>query len=262
VVMEVGATLRAARRQHDAPSEAAHRPWPLPDGPWFMAQSWEKLLFAHWRVPEPALRAVVPSELPIDSFDGSAWIGVTPFRVRALRLRSTPPVPGLSSFCEVNVRTYVTVGDRPGIYFLSLDAESRLAVRAARRTYRLPYFKARMAMSETEDGSIEYRSERADRSGPAAGLDWAYRADGPESVPRKGALDHFLTERYCLYTFDDRRRVQRAEIHHPPWRLRPASGELRRNTMATPFRIRLDGSPLLHLAAPQDVVLWPIAEAT
>jgi uncharacterized protein len=205
--MEVGATLRAARRQHDAPSEAAHRPWPLPDSPWFIAQSWEKLLFAHWRVPEPALREVVPSELPIDSFDGSAWIGVTPFRVRALRLRGTPPVPGLSSFCEVNVRTY-------------------------------------------------------DPSGLAAGLDWAYRADGPESVPREGALDHFLTERYCLYTFDDRRRVQRAEIHHPPWRLRPARAEVRRNTMASPFRIRLDGSPLLHLAAPQDVVLWPIAEAT
>jgi uncharacterized protein YqjF (DUF2071 family) len=192
-----------------------------------MAQSWEKLLFAHWRVPEPALRAVVPAELPIDSFDGSAWIGVTPFRVRALRLRGTPPVPGLSSFCEVNVRTYVTVGDRPGIYFLSLDAESRLAVWAARRTYRLPYFKARMVMSETEDGSIEYRSERADSSGPAAGLDWAYRADGPESVPRKGALDTWPRPRTSCCGRSRRSHDRRAVL--------PAVAVRRRLTARRPY---------------------------
>jgi uncharacterized protein YqjF (DUF2071 family) len=119
--------------------ETGHRPWPLPQGAWLMGQTWANLLFAHWRVPEEALRRVVPPQLPLDTFEGSAWLGITPFCVRGLRLRNTAPAPVLSSFPELNVRTYVSVEGKPGIYFLSLDADSRPAVAAARRLYRLPY---------------------------------------------------------------------------------------------------------------------------
>jgi hypothetical protein len=125
-------------RQRAVLAETGHRPWPAPKQPWLMGQTWISLLFAHWRVPTPALEAVVPAQLQIDTYDSSAWIGVTPFLVRGLRLRGTTPLPWLSSFPEINVRTYVTVDAKPGIYFLSLDADSHAAVTAARRAYRLP----------------------------------------------------------------------------------------------------------------------------
>src|SRR3954453_20358807 len=114
--------------QSRALEQTAHRPWPLPEGPWLQGQTWRELLFAHWPLPAEQLRHVVPPELPIDTFDGSAWLGIPPFRVTGVRLRGAPPVPVVSSFLETNVRTYTTFGGRPGIWFLSLDAASRLAV--------------------------------------------------------------------------------------------------------------------------------------
>src|SRR4051795_4893329 len=126
-----------ARAQAAGLRETAHRPWPPPAGPWVQGQTWRDLLFAHWPLPAEALRPAVPAELPIDTFDGVAWLGVTPFRVTGARPRGTPPVPILSSFLETNVRTYTTIGGRPGIWFLSLDAARTLPVLGARRSYRL-----------------------------------------------------------------------------------------------------------------------------
>jgi uncharacterized protein len=202
------------RAQRNTLAEAAHRPWPLPQAPWLMAQTWEDLLFAHWRVSAAELRRVVPSQLPIDTFDGTAWLGVTPFLVRGLRLRLTPPIPFLSRFPELNVRTYVTVGGKPGIYFLSLDAARWLAVIGARRTFRLPYFHARMPLRR-RGGAVSYASRRTSSDGEPAGLQAHYRPYGEVFVAEPGSLEYFLTERYCLYTLDDRLLVHRAEIHHP-----------------------------------------------
>jgi len=124
-----------------------------------MAQTWERLLFAHWPVPAAQLRRVVPAQIPVDTHDGSAWIAVTPFRITGLRARGLPGLPGLSTFPELNVRTYVTAGDRPGILFFSLDAASRAAVWAARALYRLPYAAARMAVAREGD-HVRYRLAR------------------------------------------------------------------------------------------------------
>src|SRR4051812_10743462 len=151
--------LPAARRQRDTLQETAHRPWPLPDRPWLMGQTWERLLFAHWRVPHDALRRHVPPELELDAYEGEHWVGVTPFVVTALRPRALPPPPVGSRFAELNVRTYVTRDGKPGIWFFSLDAASLVAVAAARRGYRLPYFRASMAVDRPA-----YASERT--SGP------------------------------------------------------------------------------------------------
>jgi uncharacterized protein YqjF (DUF2071 family) len=257
------ALLSPARRVSDSfrhgevLRETDHRPWPLPDRPWFMGQTWMNLLFAHWRVPKEALEAVVPAQLPIDTRDGSAWIGVTPFVVRNLRLRGTPPVPVVSSFPEINVRTYVTVEDRPGIYFLSLDAGSSLAVRAARLTYRLPYYHSRIATAG-DAAEFEFESTRTSDDGPPASFAARYGSDGEPLPWRPESLERWLTERYCLYTFDEHLRVQRGEVHHPPWPLRPAWAEIETNTMAQPFGIALEGEPLLHLSPRQDVALWQI----
>jgi uncharacterized protein YqjF (DUF2071 family) len=238
-----------------------HRPWSMPRRPWIMAQTWTDLLFAHWSLAASELEAVVPPQLALQTFDGRAWIGVTPFGVRNLRLRPTFPVPRLSAFPEINVRTYVTVGGKPGIFFFSLDAASRLAVAAARHAYRLPYFHARMAL-EHEADAVAYSSERIDEDRPApAEFRGRYRPVGPASTPGRGTLEHWLTERYCLYTLDDALRVQRAEIHHPPWPLQPAEADITTNTMADELGLALEGEPLLHYARRQDVVFWALRAA-
>ena len=220
-----------------------------------MAQSWERQLFAHWPLPPEALRPVVHPALPIDTFNGQAWISITPFEVIGFRLRYSAPPVGMATFPEVNVRTYVTIGGKPGIYFFSLDAGNALAVAGARRLYRLPYFRARMSVNGS-GGGIEYRSERVSRDGPPAALRARYRPTGERFHAEPGTLDYFLAERYCLYTLDDEQHVHRGEIHHPPWPLHPAEAEFDVNTMAQPLGVELDGDPLLHYAPRQDVVFW------
>jgi uncharacterized protein len=217
-----------------------------------MGQTWRQLLFAHWEVDPERLRRVVPPQLPLDLRDGSAWLGVTPFVVSGLRLRRTPPLPSASRFPELNVRTYVTLGGKPGIYFLSLDAASSLAVFAARRAYRLPYFRARMS-TETQDDAVDYSSVRT--HGPKARLSARYAPIAGEE-PREPA--RWLAERYCLYTLDSNRNPLRAEIHHRPWPLQPARAEFDSNTMAEPFDIPLPGDPRLHYSERQDTVIWPL----
>jgi uncharacterized protein len=247
--------ISATRRQRASLERVAHRPFPLPRGPWVMGQSWIDLLFAHWPLPEAALRAVVPDPIPIDTYDGSAWIGITPFEIIGAHPRAVPPLPWLSRFPELNVRTYTTIGGRPGIWFFSLDAARAAAAVAARLTYRLPYRHARMAITRSER-RIEHRSRAV---GARAVLRASYEPAGPVSHPADGTLEHFLTERYCLYTVDRRGRVRRADIHHGAWPLQPARAEFAENTMTGPLGLRLpDGEPLLHYAARQDVLIWPL----
>jgi uncharacterized protein len=238
--------------------ETTHRRWPPPREPWLMAQTWEDLLFAHWPMPTERLRPLLPDAIPLDERDGSAWIGVTPFRMTAFRLRGVPHLPGVTDFLEANVRTYTTIDGKPGIWFMSLDASSAVAVMAARRAYRLPYFRARMECSE-RGGSIEYRSRRASSDGGPAELSGGYRPTGPAAIPPPGSLEHWLTERYCLYTLDEHGDVLRADIHHPPWRLCTAEASFELNTMAEPYGLDLNRPPaLLHFARRQDVLVWPL----
>ena len=244
--------LATPARQAAVVEETGHRPWPLPDREWVQAQTWERLLFAHWRVPEEMLRRHVPDALPIDSFDGSAWIGVTPFRVSGLRVRGLPPLPYVSAFLELNLRTYVTLEGKAGIFFFSLDAASRFAVEAARRLYRLPYFPARMWADAAEE--IRYSSERTE--GRPAKFLATYRPAGKPEPARPKSLEHFLTERYCLFTMHGGRPPW-AEIHHPPWPLQAAEAEIAENTMPPPG-VELEDDPLCHYSERQDVVIWAL----
>jgi uncharacterized protein len=250
--------LEAALSQRRVLDEIGHRPWPLPNAPWIMGQTWERLLFAHWRVPAERLREVVHPNIPIDTFDGSGWLGVTPFTVTGLHVRGTPPPPGLSSFHEINVRTYTTIDGKPGIYFFSLDAASRLAVETARRVYRVPYFEADIDVEE-DGGRIRYTHERTQADGPPAGFAAEYEPSGAEYNAATGSFEHWATERYCLYTLDDDQRVQRGEIHHPPWPLQRATVEIAHNTMGRQVGIELDAEPTAHFAGRQDVVFWPLS---
>ncbi len=222
-----------------------------------MGQSWRHLLFAHWRVDSEALRRAVPPQLGLDLRDGEAWLGVTPFRVEGFRLRRALPPPLISRFLEVNVRTYVHYEGKPGIYFFSLDTNSRLAVAGARRTYRLPYFHAAQWLSE-EGKRIHFQSTRLSADGPAAELDCAFIPAGEQFQAKPGSLEYWLTERYCLYTLAEGGTVQRADIHHRPWQLQPATATFELNDMASGYGLDLVGTPLLHYSEIQDVVLWTI----
>jgi uncharacterized protein len=255
----LGDALNAPARQSSSLEETAHRPWPLPEGAWVMGQTWDDLLFAHWRVSPESVRALLPAGLELDLFEGEAWIGVTPFAVTGLRARGLPPFPFVSSFLELNTRTYVTAGGKPGIWFFSLDAASQVAVEGARRGYKLPYFRAVMR-AEWGGGWLSYESRRRDRRGEPASFRGRYRPVGEELDPDPRSLAHFLTERYCLYAVD-RGRLKRAEIHHPPWPLRPAEAALEENTMPPATIEVLDEDPLLHFSARQDVVIWALADA-
>lgn len=236
-----------------------HRPWPMPRGRWVMAQSWHDLLFAHWPVDAEPLRRQIPAALEMDTWEGQAWVGLVPFRMSGVRLRGMPAVPGISAFPELNVRTYVTAEGKPGVWFFSLDAANALAVTVARRWFHLPYYRARMSCEERSAG-VQYASERIHRGAPAAELRASYGPIGEPFEPRRGSLEYFLTERYCLYAADRRgRRVLRGEIHHAPWSLQPAEAKINVNTMTAAAGIDLPGSaPLLHFAKRQDMVAWAL----
>jgi uncharacterized protein len=220
-----------------------------------MGQTWDDLLFAHWRVDIDALRPHVPEGLTIEEHGGSAWVGVTPFLVTGLRARGTLPLPLVSSFRELNVRTYVTRDEKPGIWFFSLDASSQVAVEAARRLYRLPYFRARIDVQRRAE-RIVYECVRHE----GRAFSGSYAPAGPADPAAPGTLDHFLTERYCLYAADGP-RLFRADIHHRPWPLQTAEATIDLNTMA-PEGIEFDGEPLFHYSRRQDVVIWALTEVT
>jgi uncharacterized protein len=239
------------------------RPWPLPAGPWVMTQVWQRLLFAHWPLPAEALRPLVPPGLTLDTFDGQAWLGIIPFQMDEVRFRWMPYIPSTSRFAELNVRTYVTAQEKPGIFFLSLDANSLLAILGARATYALPYHRSRFAIT-TRDETTDYRCERQENVPPGrtrAVFAARYQPTGPVQLTRRGTLEDWLTARYCLYT---RRgsHLLRGEIHHAPWPLQSATAEITHNTMTEPARLRLPATPpLLHYSERLEVLVWPLRRA-
>lgn len=221
-----------------------------------LSQVWHDLLFAHWPVPAAALRPLIPRRLTLEEFDGSAWVAVTPFWMSRVGFRDCPRLPGAARFEELNVRTYVTLGERPGVWFFSLDAASRLAVWGARRLYHLPYTHARMR-HESSGEEIHYHSERRDGTGFTA----HYAASGPVGRSQPGTLEHWLTERYCLYAQDGAGRLYRAEIQHEPWPLQRAMAQIERNDMLLANRVPACGLPAqLHFSRRLEVVVWPLEE--
>jgi uncharacterized protein YqjF (DUF2071 family) len=224
-----------------------------------MTQTWHDLLFAHWAIDPGVLARKLPVELPLDLFDGSAWIGVIPFHMTNVVPRGVPSLPMLSAFAELNVRTYVTVGGKPGVYFFSLDAASTLAVIGARTVFHLPYFRAEMAVSVGAK-RVTYRTVR--RSATNAQFAGTYEPAGAIASPLPGTLEYFLTERYCLYTTTRAGEPRRLEIHHKPWPLQPAEAQIAVNTMTVAAGIALPAEPpLLHFAKRMDVLTWGMRPA-
>jgi uncharacterized protein len=232
-------------------AEQDHRPWPVPKRPWIMVQVWRDLLFAHWNVSPAAIRPLVPHQLELDLFRGDAWISITPFHM-SLRLRGLPPLPGMFDFPELNCRTYVNVGGKPGICFFSLDTTNRAAVWGARSFYHLPYFHAQMRIEQSGD-SVSYYSKRGEAVWRAT-----YAPASPAQRAQPGSLDYFLAERYCLYTVW-KGRTYRGDIHHVPWPLQSASVKIEENTVAQAAGIQLPAAPAaVAFSRELKVLIWSL----
>ncbi len=247
---------------HLAFDRTGHRPWPVPARPWRWRQSWLDVLFAHWPIPAESLKPLIPDALTIEEFDGTAWLGVVPFRMQGVGLRGVPNLPWLSAFPELNVRTYVEAEGKPGVWFFSLDAANPFAVWAARRFFHLPYHRADMSV-DVAPAELVYRSRRlTSNSGPAR-FSARYGPVSDAATATPGSLDHWLTERYCLYSRAPDGRVYRADVHHHPWALQRADTEIEVNTMTDPLGLSLpDQPPILHYSKRLDVVAWSPVRVT
>lgn len=221
-------------------------------------QTWRDLLFLHWRVPVSVLRPLIPPALEIDTFAGDAFVGLVPFTMRDVRLPWAPPLPGLSSFHETNVRTYVHFEGRdPGVWFFSLDAANRLAAWIARTFWHLPYHHAAMSLEQLADGSIRYRSDRLAPPPMPARCDITYRATGAPSAAIPGTLEHFLAERYVLYADVGDGELRLGRVHHRPYPLQAAALIHWEESLLLAAGIaRGTGEPLAHFASGVEVEVF------
>ena len=237
-------------------AQTEHRPYALPRQPWALSMQWKNLLFMHWPMPVSALHDLIPAELELDTFDGSAWLGIVPFEMYATRPRFVPMVPPISNFPELNVRTYVTVDGKAGVWFFSLDAQQKLAVRLARTSFNLPYFDASMS-AKLDREEVQYSSLRTHKNVPNAMFEARYKPTSEVFYSQEGTLEYFLTERYCLYSANRKGQVLRGDIHHLPWALQHADAEIIKNTMTELIDVGLPAEkPLLHFAKFLDVRAW------
>ncbi len=228
-----------------------------------MHQDWHHLLFLHWEVPPGELQALVPGGLTIDTFEGKAYIGLIPFTMTGVRAVLAPALPGLSSFHEVNLRTYVRRnGGDPGVWFFSLDASSAFAVAAARAAYHLPYFHARIELEASKGPlpEVAFRSHRHDPRGNApAHLHVRYRpSDGVVRAAASGTLDHFLIERYLLYAQDEKHDLHRARVSHQPYSVQRAEVMELDETLVWAAGVRRpDSAPIRHYVREVSVKVTP-----
>lgn len=213
---------------------------------------WRSLLFLHWPIPVAAMRPLVPKSLELDLWQGTAFVGLVPFAMRDIEVRFWPRRWAFD-FLETNVRTYVHDGSRPGVYFLSLDANSRLAVWGARTAWGLPYHFARMQLDQ-RDGEHRYVTQRA-----RGGATFRARCRPGEflGASQPGTLEHFLLERY--YLFVERRGALRSgQVWHTPYSAqRVETFDVRDELAAAAGLPPLQGPPLhAHYAAGVDVEVF------
>jgi len=129
-------------------SDIAHRPYELPQETWAYYQEWNHALFLHWKVPFDLLRNIVPKKLKLDSFNGEVYISLVAFTMQKIRPRFLPSLAAISDFAEINLRTYIDIDQKKGVYFLNIEAQKSLSAFIARKLSGLPYEKASMLFSK------------------------------------------------------------------------------------------------------------------
>jgi len=210
------------------------------------------MAFLHWSYEAEIVQALLPDGLKVDTHDGKAWVGLTPFSMVDFRLGCLPPVPRLSTFPETNVRPYARGPDgRDGLWFLSLEADSLPTVVGASLGYGVPYRWAEMCVDATQ--TVRYRSRR--RLGSSAGHDITLRPKRPYGADEASHLDHWLTGRWRAYT-RIAGRLAVVPVEHQPWPLWRAEVEgLEQSLLGAVGLPEAGGEPLVHYAPEVDVRL-------
>lgn len=232
---------------------------------WIIAQTWSRLLFAHWPVSAQAVRDLVPEPLEIDTFDGQAWLGIVALRMSGIRMRFLPFLPYPFPFNQLNVRTYVRDGDKPSIYIFSMDISDPLFVIGSKLTYRLPSYNADISLTAHER-RISFSSKRETARTAPAVFNCEYEPVSPPYISEPDTLEHWLTERYRMYCQQPHHNAATlisGDVHHMPWRLQRANAMVGSNTMAEALNIPLPAAaPLVHYAEGVRVHLDPIRRIT
>ncbi len=240
----------------------SHKPRPLPSGHWRMKQRWNDLLFAHWPVPASSLAALIPEGLQVDSFNGSAWLGIMPFWMDRIKVRGLPAIAGSRSFPDLSLRTYVREerSGTPGVLCLSLDASNPLLAAAGRAFYSLPYHWAQMRMEQRSEREFSFYSRRRFSPQPVV-FKARYRGLGPSRRLMEcgaGSLESFLMERYCLFARNPDGQPIRANLHQISSQLEEAEAEIEQNDLASVLGIHLpEQAPVLHYSRRLAVYVWP-----
>jgi uncharacterized protein len=221
-------------------SQTEHRPYPLPEGSWFLRMRWHNLLFMHWPVPEDVLRPLIPPALELDTFEEPTWLGLVSFCMESVWPRFLPALRRLLSFPELNLHTYATYEGKPGVCFFSLDAHNPAAVRLAPATFGLPYFDADMHY-QARGAEVRHRSLRKHEDAPPARFAASYRPSGEPFDSHPGSLETFLTERYGFYSagVGGSGPVRRGDIHYWIWSLQSAEVEAEEMEMTARIRVTL-----------------------
>jgi uncharacterized protein len=254
-----GGTWKMVTDPHGILRKTDHRPYPLPSGPWIMRQTWSKVLFAHWSFPPRLIQPLLPPGLELDTFEHQAYISVLPFRISGVRIRMSPPIPGATEMLQINIRTYVKRDDKPGIYFFALDTDHLPTVWLTQLTLGLPYHHARISLKNRFKGyisTVECISQRLDtaasnlypkgkqtvhkgkQSREDGALHVSYYPSSDARQAKVDSLEHWLTERYCMYTVHAG-KLLRLDIHHHPWSLQTANAEFHRQSLLTPMQNKL-----------------------
>lgn len=220
--------------------QVQYRQYPLPDEPWLHYQEWYNNIMLHWKIDKDTINQYIPQGIELDLFEGDAYVSIIAFSVKKLRPRFLPPFPYLSNFHEVNLRTYVIRDGKPGIYFLSIEAEKLLPALFARFFIGLPYKKSLLKRE-----SNYYFAQ----SNAGTQLELSYSSG--ELIIEKSELDLWLTERYCLYE-QTKGKLFRIDIHHKPWILSDPLINIQK--LQYPF---CQGNPVyVHYSHKIEVLFW------
>jgi hypothetical protein len=226
-----------------------HRPWPIPTGQWQYYQEWNNALFLHWIVPVELIRDLVPAELPIDTFEGKAWVSLVAFTMEKIRPRLLPSLNYISNFHEINLRTYVNYKGKSGVYFLNIEAEKALSTFIARQLSGLPYEKAEIRRF-VKGTDYSYTSVNK-------GKNFKFNTDFTlgNKIESKSDLDKWLTERYSLYLKKDN-KLYRYQIHHAEWPLHNVAVNKLECNYAIKQMVLNNTPPLQHYSKGIRVIAW------
>lgn len=210
------------------------------DLPWVMEQTWENVFFVSWPLEPEALAHLIPNDMELDTYEGKAYVSLLPLHMVDIHVRDLPPIPGLRTFPEINLRTYVKVRGKPGVLFISIDASNFVADLVAEHLFDMPYHQAEMGFNKQGDG-YNLTSSRPTGEGHSVDFDATYEPYGTPHPAREGSLEHFLVERYLLFVDDEDGVLHEGRIAHDPWKLQPVHSLITANGIPEAAGIDVSG---------------------